>query len=355
MSDLADPAKAAGAGPPSDSVSEAMWLIYVFGGKGYLPRTVRTERGATVSIGPVAIMDASDSAAVAEAILAEVARNVPVIPEPDWSDLEPEVILAAGTRNFTGFMGWGLIKQGGKFYVAHVQMEPNAAYVSPVTTELPHADPADAAKLIATEIAESQLPGQTKYVPAKSRAKPKPVELSDSAAPTEPDVEPEAVPGELTIEQLAATAPKGKRPTEAQVAALEATLPRPLPPDYRRFLLLCNGEFDYDRLDENEENVVSWFYTLTRVKPLRTLEQVRDRMQDPDDLRISEEVLPIGDDGCGNAICIGLTGKHRGKIFLWDHESEPDPATWDGTVKGSGNTEIIAESFTALVGKMKLK
>ena len=39
----------------------------------------------------------------------------------------------------------------------------------------------------------------------------------------------------------------------------------------------------------------------------------------------------------GNAICLGLSGEHRGRVYFWDHENEPDPDEWDGEVETAGN------------------
>lgn len=337
---------------------DATWSIYVHDGKVYIPAKVRTRDGATFTTGPIAIVDASDETAVAVAIMAEAARNMPVVPKPNLSSPEhlnrPSVKKAAGVKNYRGFSGWGLVKQGGKFYAVQLRVEADGANVPAITKEAPHADAASAANQIAARIVQSQPSAQTTCVPAKAKGKPKPAKAATTARNEKPDVEPKPKRGELTIEQLAATATKAKRPTEAQIAAFEATLPAPLPPDYRRFLLLCNGEVDFDRVRENADTVVSSFHTITRVKHLQTLESVRETMQDPDAPRISEEVLPIGNGVVGDSICIGLAGRHRGKIFLWDHENEPDPDEWDGTVKGSKNTEVIAASFTELVGKMTL-
>lgn len=370
--------------PPTNADERLQWRVYARDGKMYLPSLVRLENGRTRMTRACVIVDASDLKAVEAAILAEVAKNAPDETPEQAAEIActgdiSEMIRRAktsifGTRNYAGGLNWGLYREDGKFYVVprtlsadgsadpilpegYQGRSPNWKGIRPPTLGRdypPYDDAASAAKVIAIQVSASQQPGQSKDIAAGSKAKAK--QTKNAPRPfRRPEAEPEAVPGELTIEQLAATAPKAKRPTEAQIAAFEATLVRPLPPDYRRFLLLCNGEVDFDRLEENEDNVFNSFHTINHVKHLQTLESVRYMMQDPDALRISEEVLPIGDGVVGDSICIGLTGKHRGKIFLWDHENEPDPDDWDGTVKGSENIEVIAESFTALVGKIKIK
>jgi len=59
------------------------------------------------------------------------------------------------------------------------------------------------------------------------------------------------------------------------------------------------------------------------------------------------------DDPFGNAICLGVSGNHRGKVYFWDHESEPDPDEWDGRVETAGNVQLLADSFAAFVGGLR--
>lgn len=49
-------------------------------------------------------------------------------------------------------------------------------------------------------------------------------------------------------------------------------------------------------------------------------------------------LIPFASDGGGNQFCIGTTGKHCGKVFLWDHETEDCPIHWR-------NFEAVANSF----------
>jgi hypothetical protein len=58
------------------------------------------------------------------------------------------------------------------------------------------------------------------------------------------------------------------------------------------------------------------------------------------------------DDPGGNAICLGIRGPHRGKVYFWDHEEEPDPDEWDGQVETAGNLEVIAESFAEFLARV---
>jgi hypothetical protein len=69
--------------------------------------------------------------------------------------------------------------------------------------------------------------------------------------------------------------------------------------------------------------------------------------------RIPDDLLWIMDDPFGNAICLGIRGIHRGRIYFWDHEMEPDPNGWDGQVDTEGNVSLIANSFTEFVAGLK--
>jgi hypothetical protein len=44
-----------------------------------------------------------------------------------------------------------------------------------------------------------------------------------------------------------------------------------------------------------------------------------------------------------------VTGKHRGRVYFWDHEDEPDPDDWDGEVETADNISLLANSFTDFV------
>lgn len=62
---------------------------------------------------------------------------------------------------------------------------------------------------------------------------------------------------------------------------------------------------------------------------------------------INEKLLPIGDDGVGNIICIGIDGDVYGKVFIW----------WrDGGMKCDtdlGNIALIDDSFSMFISRVK--
>src|SRR5262245_50762223 len=143
---------------------------------------------------------------------------------------------------------------------------------------------------------------------------------------------------------------------EEQIARLEAQLGVALPEDYRRFLVQCNGGFVGGML---------WFRGPTpegksadagvhhiggfREESHFSLEERRDTYQSDQPPRIPHELLWVMDDPFGNAICLGISGPYRGRVYFWDHEQEPDSEDWDGSVETAGNLQLLAGSFTDFV------
>lgn len=152
-----------------------------------------------------------------------------------------------------------------------------------------------------------------------------------------------------------------KRPPapEGEVRRFESEIGSPLPPDYREFLIRCNGGFLGGQL---------WFFGPTpegakadagvhhilgfREESYFSLRWNRDCFQGGE-LRLPRQLIKIMDDPFGNAICIGLAGPYRGRIYFWDHENEPDPEEWDGSVETAGNLSLLAHSFTEFVEGLK--
>jgi hypothetical protein len=164
----------------------------------------------------------------------------------------------------------------------------------------------------------------------------------------------------MTIDELVAEVESKKAPApQDQLHAFEGELGKKLPADYRRFLVACNGGYIGGRL---------WFQGRTpegkkadvgvhhiggfRRQSHFSLLWARKCYEG----RIPKPLLWIMDDPFGNAICLGVTGQHRGKVYFWDHENEPDEQDWDGEVETAGNVTLLAVSFTDFVtGLWKLE
>lgn len=146
----------------------------------------------------------------------------------------------------------------------------------------------------------------------------------------------------MTIDELVSAVKDKMPPAPAdELEAFEAELGEPLPEDYRRFLIECNGGY---------VSGIAGVHHIGGLRPedLYSLQLARENLQG-DELRIPLALLWIMDDNFGNAICLGLTGKHRGRVYLWDHENEPDPDEWDGKVETADNVQLLANSFTEFV------
>jgi hypothetical protein len=146
---------------------------------------------------------------------------------------------------------------------------------------------------------------------------------------------------------------------ETALVSFESSLGCRLPEDYREFLIESNGGCIGGSL---------WFFGPTpsgdsadagvhhvggfRQESYFSLLSAHNCYQGSE-LRIPRELLWVMDDPFGNAICIGLTGVHRGRMFFWDHENEPDPDEWDGDVETAENVTLLAGSFTEFVCGLK--
>ena len=143
-------------------------------------------------------------------------------------------------------------------------------------------------------------------------------------------------------------------PSQGQVEAFEAEIGTTLPDEYRRFLLRCNGgKVDWYRFEGLTPEGKSWTAVLSDVGGLREEPELSLRFArscyQGHQLQISRTLLWIMGDPGGNAICLGLTGKYRGRVCFWIHDEQPDPQEWDGEVETASNVILLANSFTDFV------
>lgn len=155
----------------------------------------------------------------------------------------------------------------------------------------------------------------------------------------------------MTIDEFVAEIEKKGPPlAREEIDAFEREIGHALPEDYRRFLSMCNGGYVGGRFwieDVGVHNVgglreESGFSLRRR----RVACQVEERW-------IPRSLIWIMDDPFGNAICLGVGGIERGRVFFWDHENMPDPEQWDGEAVTACNVEMLAESFTDFVGGLE--
>lgn len=133
--------------------------------------------------------------------------------------------------------------------------------------------------------------------------------------------------------------------SEARLAQFEQSLGYLLPSDYRVFLLAYNGGKpdlqDFPTPDSNWGGSLHHVYGLHAGPAYLRLDVVYETYRG----RIPETLLPIADDPGGNAICVGLTGEHQGKIYFWNHEMEQGIPAWDNTTYISNSFREFTESL----------
>jgi hypothetical protein len=164
----------------------------------------------------------------------------------------------------------------------------------------------------------------------------------------------------MTIDEFVAEIEEKLPPAPVDaLGAFEADIGQRLPDDYRRFLVMCNGGYVGGRLwftgpnpEGRDTDAGVHHIGGFRQENYFSLASARDCYQGSDQ-RIPKALLWIMDDPFGNAICLGLTGKHRGRVYFWDHECEPDPDDWDGQVETAGNILLLANSFTDFVAGLR--
>ena len=68
--------------------------------------------------------------------------------------------------------------------------------------------------------------------------------------------------------------------------------------------------------------------------------------------RMPPGLVPIGDQGMGDQICIDVSEAGNGRICMWGHEDDPGPADAQGR-SGWANTFLLATSFTDLIRRLR--
>lgn len=106
---------------------------------------------------------------------------------------------------------------------------------------------------------------------------------------------------------------------KVSIESIEKKLGAKLPNTYREFLLTHNGGRP-EPCSFSRNVVVTHFYgVLPKAKNYDLLEENKVMRQ-----WLPKGMIAIADDPFGNAICLTLKGKNRGKLYLWDHEGAPE-------------------------------
>jgi hypothetical protein len=161
--------------------------------------------------------------------------------------------------------------------------------------------------------------------------------------------------------------------TEEELAAIERSLGERLPEDFRDFLRtygdamfealtffrpvrsssISSSPFGRSRILEG--GAFSHFYGSSAAKQslAESITLYKGRMPDT--------IIPIGDEGGGNQICLGIKGDERGKVYYWDHENtwselryrehfgKPMPPEFKFQ-----NVYLVAESFEDFIRRLEV-
>jgi hypothetical protein len=129
---------------------------------------------------------------------------------------------------------------------------------------------------------------------------------------------------------------------DATVATFEAKNGIQLPPDYRAFLLAHHGGVPdpcfYWVVPGDWGSGVDSLYGFG---PDEYRLQVY--LDGRKSLRIGDDLLPIGDDGCCNYLCLALSGPRRGQVVYIDHEFAPGER---------GRERRLADSFSEFLASL---
>lgn len=140
-----------------------------------------------------------------------------------------------------------------------------------------------------------------------------------------------------------------------QVEAFEAELGAKLPDDYGQFLARTNGGYirGWYRFKGPTPGGETWYAYVHHIFGFRAEPHFSLRFNRGCCLSGESQfpcaLLWIMDDPGGNGICIGLTGKQRGRVYFWIHDMQPDPEEWDGQVETASNVILLANSFADFV------
>lgn len=133
--------------------------------------------------------------------------------------------------------------------------------------------------------------------------------------------------------------------SEERLKAFEDAIGIVLPMDYREFLKQTNGGRPVPNgfwiVEGRDGSQVYQFYGLH--DGLRWFSI--DGYIGEDRHGIPQGLLPIGDDGVGNILCIGISEDLKGAIYFVDHEIHPSghPDSWKGiTSVGESFSEFLA-------------
>jgi hypothetical protein len=146
---------------------------------------------------------------------------------------------------------------------------------------------------------------------------------------------------------------RGPIVAEKDVRALEEIVGARLPDDYRAFLLAVNGgrttEDHVQFTVRNGESNLNSLYSVAETETARDLAWHAKMMRE----RLPREVIPIGYDDFGSAVCVVLAGERRGEVWFFDTLNER-PEDANPRVEWFKRRDMVrlASSFREFMGSL---
>lgn len=141
-----------------------------------------------------------------------------------------------------------------------------------------------------------------------------------------------------------------KQLTLEELEKTESRLGFKFPIDYKDFLLKHNGgtpkpnTFIFIEKSIQSNSLVDFFHAIYDAGSDGNLELDYNYFRSSS--RIPPNIVPIAGDPFGNFICLSVAGNDKGKMYFWDHESEPQNSSYE-------NLSLIADSFTKFLSILK--
>ena len=143
----------------------------------------------------------------------------------------------------------------------------------------------------------------------------------------------------------------GPKPTETVVSQFEKRIGFSLPVPYRSFLLKFNGGRPYPY----HFAVPNWYHRKSLINDFYGIVpgEYNDLEENIELLRgrLPKGFIPIADDPGGNCILISTEAATYGKVYLWDHENEPENASEN--LSDYPNIYILAINFDEFLNNLR--
>ncbi len=157
------------------------------------------------------------------------------------------------------------------------------------------------------------------------------------------------------------------RVDEEELSSLETSLGAPLPRDYRLFLSEYGASIFGECVEFQPVHRLPMTISSTGRGPFGCFYGAKSERHQSLSKKIGtfqgrmpDNLIPIGHDGGGNQICLGISGNEQDKVYYWDHNHEWDEEDYledygkpmPPEVKFQ-NVYLIAESFEDFIQRLE--